>query len=65
MTMEKDIKYALSVVCQYMAAARVCLIRQLAWADVNARVALMVAVREALQDSIDLLCFLGKLDLHE
>lgn len=62
--MEKDIKYALSVGCQkrrtwYRLADGVTCI------DVNAGIALMVAISEALEDAVDLLGLLWQLNLHE
>ena len=62
--MEKDIKYALSVGCQKgwtchgPADGVTCI-------DVNAGIALMIAVSEALEDAVNLLGLLWKLDLHE
>ena len=55
-------KYALSAACQYMAALDGSL--KHTSVDVNARIALVVAIGEPLQYPVDLLGLFRQLDLH-
>jgi hypothetical protein len=64
MMMEKDIKYALSIVCQ-KSGRFLSVTDTITSIDVNAWVALMITISETLKNTVDLLRLFRQLDLHE
>jgi len=63
MTIENEIKYALS---KSKLGTMVTTVSEIhAWVNINARVTFMIAIREALQNSVDLLGFFRQFHFHQ